>query len=65
VSLSALVLNNALVLFLEPPLELLVGTPQGGYLLAKICATAVGVCWNFFMNHYWTFNPMAERKGAV
>lgn len=56
VSLSALVLNNLIVLALEAPLGTLVGTPQWGVILAKVCATAIGLFWNFFANRYWTFN---------
>ncbi len=46
VSLSALMLNNLIMLLLAPSL---------GVLIAKICATGVGLGWNFFANNLWTF----------
>ncbi len=60
VSLSALLLNNLLVLLIAPPFSVLF--PHAGYgdLLAKVCATAVGLCWNFVGNAFWTF----AAKGA-
>lgn len=65
VSLSALALNNLLVLMLATPLGTLVAAPQWGYLLAKLCATVVGFCWNFFANRSWTFNQTPERGAAI
>ncbi|NJP06818.1 MAG: GtrA family protein [Chloroflexaceae bacterium] len=56
ISLSALMLNNILVLTLATPLGDLFAAPQWGYLLAKVCATAAGFFWNFFANRYWTFS---------
>ncbi len=47
VSLSALMLNNLIVLLLAPSF---------GALVAKICATGVGLGWNFLINNFWTFN---------
>jgi putative flippase GtrA len=55
VSLSALILNNLLVLVLAHPLGILFAHPGAGDLLAKLCATGVGVCWNFVINNNWTF----------
>lgn len=55
VSLSALILNNLLVLVLAHPLGTLLAHPGAGDLLAKLCATGVGVCWNFVINNNWTF----------
>jgi dolichol-phosphate mannosyltransferase len=55
VSVSALLLNNLLVALLTPPLSASAVGPQGGYLLAKACATALGLIWNFAINRVWTF----------
>ena len=46
VSLSALLLNNLLVLLLAS---------SCGALVAKLCATGVGLGWNFVVNNLWTF----------
>ncbi len=61
VSLSALVLNNLLVLVLAHPLGMLVAHPDAGDLLAKLCATGVGVCWNFVINNNCTFRATAKQ----
>ena len=55
VSLSAMALNTTLVLVLGPPLAALIAAPKWGDLLAKLCATGIGVSVNFFANHFWTF----------
>ncbi len=52
VSLSALLLNNLIVLLLAPPLGVLLADPSLGALVAKASATAVGLCWNFAFNHF-------------
>ena len=62
VSLSALLLNNLLVLLLEKPLGQLFNATEYGYLLAKTCATVVVVFWSFFANRFWTFNIDTKRK---
>jgi putative flippase GtrA len=55
VSLTALVVNNLLVLWLSPQLSSLLSSAAYGDISAKICATGVGMCWNFFANNFWTF----------
>ncbi len=60
ISLSALLFNNLLVLLLAPPLESLFLHPGYGDLLAKVCATAVGMCWNFAASSLWAFARPAE-----
>ncbi|HEU4324625.1 MAG TPA: GtrA family protein [Roseiflexaceae bacterium] len=55
VSLSALALNTTLVLLLTPVFGGLFSAPTAADLLAKLVATAAGVGWNFFANHFWTF----------
>jgi putative flippase GtrA len=55
VSLSALALNNLLVLILTPLFSEFVFLPGGAALLAKLCAIGVGMVWNFLMNHFWVF----------
>lgn len=61
VSLSALILNNLLVLSLAPSFEALFNLAGYGTLLAKICATGVVVCWNFLANTFWTFRTAQQR----
>ncbi len=61
VSLSALLINNALVLLLASPFTLLLTQPSYGALLAKVCATGVGLCWNFIVNNFWTFAEAGEE----
>jgi putative flippase GtrA len=55
VSLAALVMNNLLVLLLEPQLSSLFPTPAYGDICAKVCATGVGMCWSLLVNNFWTF----------
>ena len=55
VGLSALLLNNLLVLLLVSPLGALFAHAGYGDVSAKICATGVGLCWNFLANSFWTF----------
>lgn len=55
VSLSALMLNNLIVLLLAPSFGALFVHVGYGALAAKICATGVGLCWNFLANNFWTF----------
>ncbi len=59
VSLSALLLNNLIVLFLGPALDRFF-QPGLGDLLAKFVATGIVMCWNFAANNFWTFAE--ERK---
>lgn len=63
VSLSALAVNNLLVLLLAPQLGTLLASPAYGDLMAKACATAVGLCWNYLANNFWTFGDVT-MKGA-
>jgi putative flippase GtrA len=55
ISLSALIVNNVIVLLLAPTFSALSADPAHGAIIAKICATGVGMGWNFFANHLWTF----------
>ena len=55
VSAVGLLLNDLLVTSLEGPLGLLFGSPERGYLPAKIFATGVVLFWNFLGNRFWTF----------
>lgn len=55
VSLIALAINSAVVFTLKPLLATHLPDPALAALLAKICATAAGIGWNFFANHRWTF----------
>ncbi len=62
VSLSAMLLNNLLVLLLAPLFAQVLG--HSGYtdMVAKLGATLVSMCWNLVANNLWTF--AAEAKGA-
>ena len=62
VSLSALALNTALVLLLTAALAPITPAAYAG-LLAKLGATAVGMLWNFLVNHFWTFRLAGELAG--
>lgn len=64
VSLSALVVNTTLVLLLAQPFAMLLHAPDAGELLAKLCATGVGVGWNFLANHFWTFRDPSPKGAA-
>ena len=55
VSLSALVVNNLIVLLLPSSSSDLFNEPACGAIFAKVCATGVGMGWNFIANHRWTF----------
>jgi putative flippase GtrA len=54
ISLVGLLLNNSLVLLLEPRFNGWSG--QWGYLPAKLIATGVVVGWNYLANRSWTFH---------
>jgi putative flippase GtrA len=60
VSLSALLLNNLLVALLAPGFAVLFTAPAYGDVLAKVCATGVGLCWNFLANNFWTFRDPTD-----
>lgn len=55
VSLGGLLLNNLLVSWFVLAFASLFAHAGYDALAAKICATAVGVCWNFLVNNFWTF----------
>ncbi len=55
VSVSALVLNDVLVLSLAPVLETWLAHPGLALAAAKICATGASLVWNFTLNNRWTF----------
>lgn len=57
VSVSALILNTALVLALSDPLTDLLGADNYPNVVAKLLATGVAVGWNFIVNANWTFRP--------
>ncbi len=64
VSLSALLVNNLIVLGLSPVFGALLGNATLGAIAAKLCATAVGLCWNFLINTTWTFRDSREAERA-
>ena len=53
-------MRTALVLLLSPALAPFVPAAYAS-LLAKLCATGVGLGWNFLGNHFWTFRMTGER----
>ena len=55
VSVSGLMINTFLVVFLETPIQEMIHNPQYGYLLAKVIATLFTVIWNYGANRIWTF----------
>jgi putative flippase GtrA len=61
VSLSALMVNNLIILFLSPVLGSTLSQPTLGDLIAKGSATLIGVGWNLAVNNAWTFAG-AERE---
>jgi len=60
VSLSALLLNDALVLSLAA----LFNAGSAGLAAAKLIATAAGLLWNFTLNNHWTFRTPAPGRAA-
>jgi putative flippase GtrA len=62
VSIVGLVINNGILLLLEPFFDgLLVNyaaIPIRGYIPAKMVATVVVLFWNFFVNRYWTYSDV-------
>lgn len=58
VSLFGLLLNNTLVLLLEPSFNIWFG--RWGYLPAKLIATGVVFLWNYLANRSWTFREPVE-----
>jgi putative flippase GtrA len=63
VSLSALALNNLIVLWLSPGLGALLGRADLGAVAAKLLATSVGMVWNFAANTAWTFRRDSAAVG--
>lgn len=60
VSLIGVLLNNLIVLALEPIFSTWFGSL--GYLPAKAVATGLVVFWNFTANRVWTFNDIPRKK---
>ncbi|MDR3574533.1 MAG: GtrA family protein [Anaerolineaceae bacterium] len=55
VSLSGLIVNNLLVLLLGGPFALIFASDATSDLLSKVTAQGLSMCWNFLVNHLWTF----------
>jgi putative flippase GtrA len=64
VSLSALVVNNLLLLLLEPGFDRLFASSEVGELCTKVCAMSAGMCLSFLANHLWTFRNAAHVQTA-
>jgi putative flippase GtrA len=63
ISFSALVLNTLVVTQLTPTFSQLLQQSTYGSLLAKVLATGIGMIWNFFANHLWTFRAAPVEVG--
>ena len=68
VNLIGLVINNTILLLLEPIFDTMMGNltdlPIRGYIPAKMVATVVVLFWNFFVNRYWTYSDV-DAAGAA
>jgi putative flippase GtrA len=62
VSLSALAVNNLLLVLLEPSFDALFSTSEMSEMAAKACAMSAGMCLSFLLQHLWTFR--AAPKSA-
>lgn len=62
VSLSALAVNNLLLVLLEPSFDALFATSELSEMAAKACAMSAGMCLSFLLQHLWTFR--VEPKPA-
>lgn len=58
VSTVGVTLNTLVVLALEPVMGTVLGSPDFGYIPAKVIATGTVALWNFLANRYWTFNDI-------
>ena len=56
IGLTAMLMNNLLVMLFTPYFSALFVDQSYSALLAKLCATGVGLCWNFPAQNFWTFN---------
>ena len=55
VSLSALLINNMIVLLFASSFGDIFSEGAIGIYIAKVCAIGVGMVWNLLANHLWTF----------
>ena len=62
VSLSALAVNNLLLVLLEPSFDALFSSSEVSEMAAKACAMSAGMCLSFLLQHLWTFR--AEPRPA-
>jgi putative flippase GtrA len=60
VSLSALAVNDLLLVLLEPSFDALFSTSEASELAAKVCAMGAGMCLSFILQHLWTFHVPPE-----
>lgn len=62
VNVIGLVINDSILLFLEPTFDAMLlnfpAVPIRGYIPAKMVATIVVLFWNFFVNRYWTYSDV-------
>jgi putative flippase GtrA len=65
ISLSALALNNLMVMQLAPRLATQLVTPAYAIVIAKASATGVGMAWNYVANNCWTFEDATKHGGQL
>ncbi|HEX9615843.1 MAG TPA: GtrA family protein [Anaerolineales bacterium] len=67
VSLSALLINNLVVLLLTSSFSEQFAENAFGVYFAKVCAIGVGMIWNFLANHLWIFRaaPASDPPGTL
>jgi putative flippase GtrA len=58
VSCLALALNNLVIVILTPYFNNLINVNSYAGLAAKLCATSVGMVWNYTANNRWTFSEV-------
>jgi len=68
VNIIGLVINDSILLFLEPIFDTLLlnitAVSIRGYIPAKMIATIVVLFWNFFVNRYWTYSDVDKTPAA-
>jgi putative flippase GtrA len=64
-SLSALLINNLIVLSFASTFSEWFADPSYGVYLAKVLATATGMVWNYLANHLWIFRGSPTPASQV
>jgi putative flippase GtrA len=58
VSCLALGMNNLIIIILTPYFNNLLSVNSYAGLAAKLCATSIGMVWNYTANNRWTFSKV-------